>query len=126
MLLVDDDSIFLDYLAGHVEQCTGLRPAIASNARQALAHMCLHPTQLLITDTNMPGMSGVDLLTKAKEMDPLIFVIVLFSGLHGSNIGKEEILRLGASMVLTKAEISSRLIPFIKVFAAISSTPSPR
>ncbi|MGZ3671871.1 MAG: response regulator [Bdellovibrionota bacterium] len=125
MLLVDDDTIFLDYLACHIEQCTGLRPALASNAQQALAHIRLHPTQLLITDTNMPGMSGVDLLTKAKEIDPLIFVIVLFSGLHGSNIGAEEILRLGASMVLTKTEISSRLIPFVKDFAAISSTPSP-
>jgi len=126
ILVVDDDDVFRKFMANYIEQAVGLRPHQSPSAREALAHIQNHSIDLLITDTNMPEMNGVDLLVEAKNSDPTLKVIVLFSGLHGSKIDEREILRLGAHMVLSKSEVPSRLIPFLKTYATKSVTRSVR
>jgi two-component system chemotaxis response regulator CheY len=117
ILIVDDDEDFLEVVANDVERILGIRPNLAANAKEALEHIQNHSTHFLITDTNMPEMNGVDLLIKAKDHSPSLKVIMLFSGLNGSNIDAKEILRLGAYMVLSKAEVRSRLYPFLRAYA---------
>ncbi len=71
ILLVDDDDLIRDILASYIEYSTGVVPIQANNATEALSYLQSHPMQLLITDTNMPKMNGVDLLLKAKKLDPI-------------------------------------------------------
>jgi DNA-binding NtrC family response regulator len=122
-LVVDDDGDTREIIASYFEENTGYAPHMAANAFEALAHIKKRQTELLITDTNMPGMNGVDLLLKAKEYDPNLKVIVLFSGLNGSAIDGEEILRLGACMVLSKLEIPIRLFPAVEEIFCRGSCP---
>jgi len=124
ILVVDDDDVFRKFMANYIEQTVGYMPYQSSNGKEALAHIQNHPVDLLITDTNMPEMNGVDLLVEAKECDPTLKVIVLFCGLHGSKIEESEILRMGAHMVLSKPEVPSRLFPFLRGYASELQKPS--
>jgi DNA-binding NtrC family response regulator len=117
IVVVDDDEDFLECIACHIEQTLGCRPHLAESAAEALAHLRRHPTDILITDTNMPEVSGVQLLAGTKKEYPDLKVIVLFSGLKDSKINRKEILEMGAYMVLSKSEIRSDLLPFLKAFA---------
>jgi CheY-like chemotaxis protein len=116
ILLVDDDDIIRDVIAGYIEHNLGVRPIQAKSAGEALSYLRRNPMQILITDTNMPEMNGVDLLLKAKELDPELKVVVLFSGLNGSKLEAGQILRLGAFDVLSKAEVSGRLLAILGDF----------
>lgn len=117
IVIVDDDHDFLELISHQVEQLVSCRLYRAENAWMALAHIQKHPTHILITDTNMPGVNGVDLLSMVKAHNPKIKVIVLFAGLNGSPIKADEILRLGADLVLSKPEIPNRLFPYLKAYA---------
>ncbi len=47
------------------------------NALYAMEKFILVKPDILITDVNMPGMSGIDLLEKVKEISPSTEVIVM-------------------------------------------------
>ncbi len=76
ILVVDDEESMRRFLTillekeGHVVTC--LR-----SGGEALARLQQESCDVLITDLRMPGMSGVELLEKARELDPTLPVIVL-------------------------------------------------
>ncbi|NJN15254.1 MAG: response regulator [Oscillochloris sp.] len=47
-----------------------------SSAEAALLHIARQPVDLLFTDIRMPGMSGLDLVARVRELDPNTAVIV--------------------------------------------------
>ena len=76
VLLVDDEKNQLDLLAGFLESNDYL-VFKASNGNQALEAYSLSFTPVAVIDMKMPGMSGLELLGKLKEINPFIQVIVL-------------------------------------------------
>ena len=104
-LLVDDDPTWLMY----VQLLTHDRLIVCQNPAQAIGLIRENNVQLLITDTNMPVVSGIDLLKKARAEFPYLPVIVLFSGLNGTSMTKEEVLKAGATVVMTKEEFITHL-----------------
>jgi DNA-binding NtrC family response regulator len=117
ILLADDDFDFLEILSSYIERIMGSKPHLARNGLDALVHLQCQSTQLLITDTNMPELNGVDLMTRALDHSPNLKVIVLFSGLNGSKIDAKEVKRLGAHAVMMKSEIHNRLFPILREYA---------
>lgn len=75
VLVVDDEepvrSLFAEFLSSRYT-CTA-----AANAEEALAHLAREPYALVVTDVNMPGLSGVELLRQIVQRYPETAVIMV-------------------------------------------------
>lgn|SRR5215207_798061 len=98
ILIVDDEAPLRDLYA----ECLGDRyPCVtAADAREALHCLSSEPFALVISDVNMPGLSGVELLRKIRENFQDIAVIVV-SGIDRTQRVLDT-MRLGASDYLLK------------------------
>jgi CheY-like chemotaxis protein len=76
MLIVEDEP-FIRMAAADIVSDIGVIPFEAATAGEALAILGDHPEiRLIFTDVNMPGMDGVTLARRAREMRPDVHVIV--------------------------------------------------
>lgn len=71
-----------------------------SEALERIADATGAPLILLLSDINMPGMNGLDLLTKAREARPDVPVIMITA--YGDAKTNEEAMNRGAEALLTK------------------------
>lgn len=76
ILIVDDDRHVLEVLEARL-QSEGFDISLADNGVDALRMLKERKTDLLISDMRMPGMSGMDLLLKARDDHPGLPVIFL-------------------------------------------------
>lgn len=70
VLIIDDEEEFARALASRLE-LRGLRAACAFSGESALQMLKSDPSEVLILDMRMPGMSGVELL-RALRVDDVI------------------------------------------------------
>ena len=77
VLVVDDDPLVLDVTASMLEDfgCQVLTAASGYEALETLSNDRL--VEILITNLNMPGMSGYELVEKAKELREELKVIAM-------------------------------------------------
>jgi two-component system nitrogen regulation response regulator GlnG len=99
ILIADDDSS-MARLLGHVVSHEGLTPLLAKDGAEALQLVRAGDPDVLLTDIRMPGMDGMELMRKAKEIDPELPVILItgFAQVQGA----VEALRAGAHDYLAK------------------------
>jgi two-component system response regulator AtoC len=76
ILVVDDEAIIRESLRDWLGD-VGYQVLIAENGPQALEIIQKEKPVILITDLVMPGMDGIELLRRAKEMSPGIEVIII-------------------------------------------------
>ena len=69
ILLVDDEVDFLDVLSEFLRD-EGYQADIARNAKEALEKLKHEEFQLLLSDINMPGMKGFELIKEVKRSYP--------------------------------------------------------
>jgi two-component system chemotaxis response regulator CheY len=69
VLIVDDMSSMRKLIAAVLREMGIERIVEASNGKDALDHLARFPIDLLICDWNMPGMTGLDVLTSVRA-DP--------------------------------------------------------
>ena len=72
----------------------------ASAALQCLSEVRSASLILILSDINMPGMSGLELLPKAKAMRPDVPIIMITA--YGDAATKQKALEGGAETLLTK------------------------
>ncbi len=72
----------------------------APMALQCIAAEGDHPLILILSDINMPGMSGLELLPKAKALRPDVPIIMITA--YGDAETKRQALENGAEALLTK------------------------
>ncbi len=78
LLLVDDHVMLLDGLKMLLKNESGIEIlAEATTAEEALLALDRYPVNFVITDINLPGMSGIALSKKIKELHPSIKILVL-------------------------------------------------
>ena len=70
ILLVDDEEMVLTSLTSLLELETEYRIQTARSGEDALAQAGEHDFDIVISDYLMPGMNGIDLLARFKEVQP--------------------------------------------------------
>lgn len=81
ILVVDDDSSVRDLLK-HLLERQGYAVTTASNGRDAVTRLETKPYHLVITDLKMPGLDGMEVMSRCKAVHPITEVIILTG--HGS------------------------------------------
>jgi DNA-binding NtrC family response regulator len=76
ILIVDDDQNVLEVLDARL-QSAGFSIFRAENGRDALRILEGHKIDLMISDMKMPGMSGMEVLDKARSLQPGLPIIFL-------------------------------------------------
>ena len=76
LLIVDDEPVILQILSAVFED-SPWRVSTASSGTEAMRVMTTEGLDLLLTDKNLPDISGLDLLKAAKEINPLSEVIII-------------------------------------------------
>lgn len=78
ILVVDDEEVLRGLYAEALREA-GYTVFKAASGEEALERVQKVQFHLIVTDLNMPGISGLDLLKKIKEKTPQIHVILLTS-----------------------------------------------
>lgn len=78
ILVVDDEDSIRVTLSALLQR-QGYRVSLAANGEQALTYLAHHPTDLVLLDLIMPGMSGLDVATCVRALRPAT-LILLFTG----------------------------------------------
>jgi two-component system nitrogen regulation response regulator NtrX len=102
LLLVDDDISILRLLEKVLKKSLGDAITMESvvDARDAIARIDQGDVELLITDLEMPGVSGLDLLQRAKKQKPCTQVILLTGSTDSDSL--LDALEMGANDYLVK------------------------
>lgn len=113
VLLVDDEKDFALGLARLLERKYPDESFLtAHSGEEALGILEREPVGLMLTDLNMPGMDGVELLRTAKEAYPDLSVVMLTA--YGTVSTAVEALKKGAYDFLTKPVESDTLFQVVQ------------
>lgn len=99
VLVVDDEESMRRFLQILLEK-EGYAVVCASSGDEAVQRIEAEPFDVLITDLKMPGMNGVALLEKARELDPSLPVVILTA--YGSDAAAIEAMEKGAFQFVEK------------------------
>src|SRR5260370_21628963 len=97
ILIVDDDPTMIFALKEIIEERKHTTVSASSGA-EALSK--LGDVELVLTDLQMPGMSGVELLRAIRDKDDTLSVIIITA--HGSEKAAVDAMKAGAYDYLTK------------------------
>ena len=95
ILVVDDEPALVELVKFILEEA-GYSVLSACDGKQAI-DLCMHyefSIDLLLSDINMPGMSGVELASRFSELLPHVPVIFM-TGYHTNSPGVEILVREG-------------------------------
>jgi signal transduction histidine kinase len=110
LLIVDDEARHMealrDTLGGH-----GYEVAGHASAASALAELRRRPFDVLLTDLVMPGMTGIELLRAALQIDPQLVGIVMTG--EGSIATAVEAMRSGATDYVLKPFRLASILPVL-------------
>jgi DNA-binding NtrC family response regulator len=99
ILIVEDDASFRRVLEYQLTEA-GYRITVAENGKKALELFSEYRYQAVITDLNLPELSGEEVLKQVKQQSPDAPVIILTA--FGSIESAVEAMKLGAFHYLTK------------------------
>jgi signal transduction histidine kinase/ActR/RegA family two-component response regulator len=125
ILVVDDDPMILDVVCKILDSA-GYAVQPAANAKEALSYYggAREPVRLVVTDINMPGLTGLDLVGRLQQLDPSVNALFISSldtahGLSGAAL-------LQQFGVLPKPFEPEMLLAAVKSALARGPAPSPR
>jgi two-component system response regulator PilR (NtrC family) len=97
--IVDDEDSIREYLAMMLER-EGYEVQAAADGKKAVRLSSKESFDAVITDIQLPGMTGIDLLGAFRESDPTVPIIIVTG--HASQESAIEALNLGAFYYLLK------------------------
>lgn len=118
VLVVDDSPIIRDLL---VELLTAAKLEVytAADGAAALEMLDRHRVDLVLSDVEMPGIDGFELLTRIRQRDPELPVVMVTT--RGSIADRERAASLGADAYLVKSEFRDRdMLDAISRFVEVS------
>ncbi|MDX9723749.1 MAG: sigma-54 dependent transcriptional regulator [Myxococcota bacterium] len=85
-VLVVDDEEALRKILGRLLERNGFVVRCAENGEKALEEVISHPPDLILLDVRMPGISGLEVLERVREMDATLPVVLItaYADIHES------------------------------------------
>lgn len=99
VLVAEDEADMLDLISRRVQRL-GFQVIKVHDGKEAMDALLRSPVDLVVTDINMPGYSGLEILSEAKQRDPNMQVIIVTANATMENA--IEALNRGAFSYLTK------------------------
>ncbi|MGD8702747.1 MAG: response regulator, partial [Desulfosarcina sp.] len=118
ILVVDDESIVRNSLDAWLGEEEGYAVTMAASGAEALEKLESDPFHLMLLDIKMPGMDGVEVLEKAKILQPDLEVLMMTA--YATVETAVEAMKIGAMDYLIKPFEPEALIP--KVAAVYDAT----
>jgi DNA-binding NtrC family response regulator len=83
ILVVDDEEEFRNILS-HILEREGFKVVTARDGEQALQKICLDPPDAVLLDVCMPGLNGMEVLKKIKEIgdDLPVVLVTAYTDIH--------------------------------------------
>jgi CheY-like chemotaxis protein len=107
VLVVDDSPIDRKLAVGILEQQADLTVEAAAHGAAALARAAHRPPDVVVTDLQMPEMSGLELVRTMRSRYPLVPVVLMTA--HGSEEIAVQALEQGAASYVAKAKLAADL-----------------
>jgi two-component system, chemotaxis family, chemotaxis protein CheY len=115
IMLVDDSATILLSISNILAKA-GYTAEKAANAEEALKKLRSGiKIDLLITDLNMPGMNGIELIKEVRKLAAYKFVPILFLTTESQQSRKLEAKAAGASGWIVKPATADELLNTIKL-----------
>ena len=122
LLLVEDKDSFRRPLARALEGSAWSVRAVA-DPQEALAALAERPAQVLVTDLRLPGMSGLELIRRARRLHPELRVVLMSA--FGEPRDIVEAMRLGADDFLPKPFDLEAFLALLERLRALAVAPPP-
>jgi CheY-like chemotaxis protein len=114
ILLVDDNALGLAARKSVLEE-HGYRIITASSGHEALSLLSEHRFELMVTDFKMPRMSGLELISEVRKIQPNLSIILLSGfaesmGLSETGTGADAVIQKSATEVQYLLRTVNRLL----------------
>ena len=122
LLLVEDKDSFRRLLSQALEGTVWTVRAVA-DPQEALRALEAQPFQVLVTDLRLPGMSGLELIRRARRLQPALRVVLMSA--FGEPKDIVEAMRLGADDFLPKPFDLDAFLALLDRLRALVGAPPP-
>ncbi len=120
-LLVVDDDVTLARVLCNAFEARGFAVRVAHDAVQGIAQAQADPPEYAVIDLKMPGPSGLELVSKLKELDPNTRIVMLTG--YASIATAVEAIKLGAMHYLAKPADADEILAAFQREEGDASTP---
>jgi CheY-like chemotaxis protein len=117
VLVVDDTPSWRELVKSVLISELEITPLLASSGSQALGILNSRSIDVVVTDFNMPQMSGLEFMCKAKQRFPAPKFVIMTADTV-SDIVAEECISRGAVAVVPKLEIEPELVSLLRELIA--------
>jgi two-component system chemotaxis response regulator CheY len=115
-IMLVDDSVTILLSISSILGKAGYSVEKCSNAEEALRKLTAGThIDLLLTDLNMPGMNGIELIREVRKMAAYKFMPILFLTTESQQSRKQEAKAAGASGWIVKPATADELLNTIKL-----------
>jgi CheY-like chemotaxis protein len=118
VLVVDDSGVDRALAKGLLEREPEWTVACAENGQEAIARIKQAPPDIVVTDLQMPGMDGLELVTTVRASHSDVPVILMTA--HGSELLALEALERGAAGYVPKSQLVDMLLPTVKQVTSLA------
>lgn len=124
ILIVDDSMMMRKTLRTILQRAGHLVSAEAANGEQAITYYANHRPDLVTLDITMPGLNGIEVVKKLRELDPDANIVIV------SALGQKHIvfdaLQNGAKNYVLKPITEDKLLAVVNmVLSQSSDSPTP-
>ena len=120
ILVVDDVAIDRKLAGGLLEKSANFDIEYAKNGNEAIARINESCPDLVVTDLQMPGLDGLELVTTLVDSHPEVPVVLMTA--HGSENVAAQALANGAACYVPKLELADELLATVSQILAANDT----
>ena len=114
ILVLDDNALWRQLVKSIIKSDLEISPFLAASGKEALDILDAQQIDVVISDLNMPVMSGIQFMQQARRLYPKTKVIIVSATVADSPTISEELINQGAFAVISKLEIATSLINLLR------------